>query len=164
MGFLSLLLVIAAAWLVFTGRIQRLTGRDGAMLGLAIVGAVLAARGQAVIGGVPLMISALYAARRLWPRRRGGRSGSPARSGPGIDPAAVGEARALLGVAEDADETAIRAAHRRLIAKNHPDAGGTQALAEKINEARTLLLRHRNESKGSHSPASDSPQEPTGYP
>lgn len=159
MGFLSLLLVVAAAWLVFTGRIQRLTGRDGAMLGLAIVGAVLAARGQTAIGGVPLLISALYATRRFWPRRKP-RPVSP----PAVDMEALREARALLGVDEDADEVEIRAAHRRLIAKNHPDAGGTQALAEKINEARTLLLRHTGESKGSHLSTSPSPHEPTGSP
>lgn len=161
MGFLSLLLVIAAAWLVFTGRIQRLSGKDGVMLGLAIVGAVLAARGQTVLGGPPLLIATLYAARRFWPR-------SPARPAvprtTGTDPAALGEARALLGLAEGADEAAIRAAYRRLIAKNHPDAGGTQALAEKINEARNILLRHTLESNRSHLPPSGPPQEPTGSP
>ncbi len=161
MGFLSLALVIAAAWLVFTGRIQRLTGKDGVMLGLAIVGAVAAARGQVLIGGLPLLLSTLYAVRRLWPRRRRRAAPSPAPARP-AEAAALRDARALLGVDERADETAIRAAHRRLIARNHPDAGGTQALAEKINEARTILLRHIQDKKGSHPSPSDSPQEPTG--
>lgn len=156
MGFLSLLLVIAAAWLVLTGRIQRLTGKDGVMLGLAIVGAVLAARGQPAVGGLPLFLSTLYAARRLWPMRRA----RPSRSSPCPEPPALREARALLGVTEDADEEAIRAAHRRLIAKIHPDAGGTEALAGKINEARTILLRHIAEKSGSRLP----PQESTGSP
>ncbi|MGE4411737.1 MAG: molecular chaperone DnaJ, partial [Sphingobium sp.] len=130
MGFLSLALVIAAAWLVFTGRIQRLTGKDGVMLGLAIVGAVAAARGQVLIGGLPLLLSTLYAVRRLWPRRRRRPAPSPAPARP-AEAAALRDARALLGVDERADEPTIRAAHRRLNARNHPDAGGTQALAER---------------------------------
>jgi DnaJ homolog subfamily C member 19 len=52
----------------------------------------------------------------------------------------VGEARALLGVTADDDADAIRAAHRRLIAKVHPDAGGTAELARRTNMARDTLL------------------------
>jgi DnaJ family protein C protein 19 len=50
------------------------------------------------------------------------------------------EARALLGVGEDASGEDIRAAHRRLIAKVHPDAGGSQGLATRVNAARDALL------------------------
>lgn len=52
----------------------------------------------------------------------------------------LGEARALLGVGEDADVDAIRAAHRRIIARVHPDAGGSAELARRTNMARDLLL------------------------
>lgn len=52
-----------------------------------------------------------------------------------------GEAAKLLDVAPDADADAINAAHRRLIAKVHPDTGGTQELAARINQARDVLLR-----------------------
>lgn len=51
------------------------------------------------------------------------------------------EARRLLGVDDDADAAAIRAAHRRLIARVHPDSGGNEELARKINAARDLLLK-----------------------
>jgi len=146
MGFLALLLVVSAAWMVATGRLRRLTTIDGAMLGLAIVGAIMAARGRPLIGGVPLLITALYGFRRFFSSRTASPVG--ATGAPGDQ--AVRDARALLGVEEDADEEAVRAAHRRLIAKIHPDAGGTQALAEKINDARALLLRHISENKGSH--------------
>ena len=50
------------------------------------------------------------------------------------------EARALLGVAPEDDAEAIRAAHRRLIAKVHPDQGGTPELARRTNMARDVLL------------------------
>lgn len=50
------------------------------------------------------------------------------------------EARAVLGVSEDADADAIRAAHRRLVAGVHPDRGGSADLARRVNAARDLLL------------------------
>lgn len=58
-------------------------------------------------------------------------------------PAAMGldEARQLLGLPEGADPDAIRAAHRRIIARVHPDAGGTEDLARRTNLARDVLLK-----------------------
>lgn len=153
MGLVALFLVLLAVWLVATGRLKRMTMLDGAMLGVALVGAVLAARGKPVMGGIPLLLSTLYSFRRFYkPRPRG--APSPAHA---ADDAAIREARALLGVDENADADAIRAAHRRLISKIHPDAGGTEALAEKINEARAILLRHTLERNGAQSapPSSD---------
>jgi DnaJ-class molecular chaperone len=50
------------------------------------------------------------------------------------------EARALLGVDRAASENDVRAAHRRLIQRVHPDAGGSAALATKVNAARDVLL------------------------
>ncbi|MBB3694116.1 J domain-containing protein [Sphingomonas sp. BK580] len=52
----------------------------------------------------------------------------------------LAEARALLGVTHDADEAAIRAAHRRLISEIHPDRGGSPERARQANAARDALL------------------------
>ncbi len=52
-----------------------------------------------------------------------------------------GEALAVLGLAEGATEGEIRAAHRRLMRTAHPDGGGSDWLAARLNEARDALLR-----------------------
>lgn len=50
------------------------------------------------------------------------------------------EALAVLGLAEGASQDDIVAAHRKLIQKLHPDRGGNDYLAAKINQARDFLL------------------------
>jgi hypothetical protein len=50
------------------------------------------------------------------------------------------EALAVLGLAEGASDEEIKAAHRRLIRRTHPDAGGTADLAARINRAKDVLV------------------------
>ena len=50
------------------------------------------------------------------------------------------QARALLGVGTDATYKDIVEAHRRLIARVHPDRGGTSEQVHEANAARDLLL------------------------
>lgn len=54
------------------------------------------------------------------------------------------DARALLGVSESATLAEIRDAHRRLIARVHPDAGGSAELATRVNTARDTLVAEMN--------------------
>ena len=50
------------------------------------------------------------------------------------------EAYEILGLAPGASEAAIKEAHHRLMRAAHPDAGGSDWLASRINQARDVLL------------------------
>jgi hypothetical protein len=59
---------------------------------------------------------------------------------PHSSPLSHEEALDVLGLAHGASASAIRAAHRRLVQLVHPDRGGSNYLAAKINEAKDILL------------------------
>ena len=79
--------------------------------------------------------------------RGGGRAARP-HIGPGARPRASGsagrmtrdEAFEVLGLRAGASRDEILAAHRRLMRAAHPDAGGSDWLAARINLARDTLL------------------------
>ncbi len=50
------------------------------------------------------------------------------------------EASKVLGVSQTAGADEVIAAHKKLIAKVHPDAGGSAELASRVNQARDVLL------------------------
>jgi hypothetical protein len=88
----------------------------------------------------PLLGAAAAAAIRLAPalRHRAGQEGSsPPTSGGRMSRQ---EAYEILGLAPGASREEVVAAHRRLMQKMHPDRGGSDYLAGKINQARETLL------------------------
>ncbi|SMF61517.1 J domain-containing protein [Allosphingosinicella indica] len=126
---LPLLLVIGGAmiWAWATGRLRNYTYEDGIALALFLLGVRLFTTGRLVMG------AALMAGTLLWGAYRHNQH----RVRPSMP---VEDARALLGVGPEASLADIRAAHRRLIARLHPDAGGSSELANRVNVARDILV------------------------
>jgi DnaJ family protein C protein 19 len=131
---LAPLVLIGAAllvWAWFSGRLKNFT-QDDVLAGLVfLLGLEMLFRGRLVPG------SALMAAALLWAAWRRGRAAAAP-----VMP--IEDARRLLGVAEDASLVEIRDAHRRLIAKVHPDVGGSAELAHRVNAARDALVAEMN--------------------
>ncbi|MFM2150843.1 MAG: hypothetical protein RLZZ187_3149 [Pseudomonadota bacterium] len=120
-----------------SGRVKagRFAGQELADLDLPLLLDLLAELAVADPQGMPLLEAWLDRAHPEWrdaaapppPRPAGGRM-------------TRAEALEVLGLAEGADEAAIRAAHRRLMRAAHPDQGGSDWLASRLNEARDVLL------------------------
>jgi hypothetical protein len=72
-----------------------------------------------------------------WHGERAGAGAPPRRGGADIT---TDEAYEILGLQPGADAAAIKAAHHRLMKQLHPDRGGTDYFAAKINRARDVLL------------------------
>ena len=101
---------------------------------LALTGRELPAVGALVLLG-PLVWSWFAESRRPAARRNG--AGPRAAAGSAMTRE---EAYAVLGLQPGASEAEIRAAYRRLMRLAHPDGGGSDWLAARINRARDVLL------------------------
>ncbi len=148
LGILALIIAVGAAGFLLL-RVVRSEGSEGSTRNIATLKAIIWLALVAALFAIklwPLAFMVLLAAGAVtaietW---RGDRvadaeaNDAPARSAQHI--MKFDEAAAVLGLGVDANAEEIRAAHRKLIAQIHPDKGGTDYLAAKINEARDLLL------------------------
>ena len=130
MGPIILAAAGGLAWAWFTGRLKGVTSSDMIAGMVFLLGLRLLTTGKLIPGAV-LMAGAI-----LWVAHRRRQASKEAIS--------VEEACRLLGVSETASLEDIRAAHRRLIAKVHPDAGGSDELAHRVNLARDTLVSRMN--------------------
>ncbi|MBX3500078.1 MAG: DnaJ domain-containing protein [Alphaproteobacteria bacterium] len=125
---------------------------DGVILRGRWIGRTLSALSEAELfdllddcAGDPQSVRVLeaYLDRRLdatWRDRRPAYEEPPPRNQRRSDAMSRDEACAVLGVTPDASEEEIKAAHRRLMRKVHPDQGGSDELASRVNRARAVLL------------------------
>ncbi len=122
LGLLALVLLLA--W--WSGRLRGVTLDDAIAGAVFLLGLRFLTTGKLLLGAGVMGGALLYGAYRR------GRFVKPAMP--------VDDARRLLGVSDSAGLDEIRAAHRRLIARVHPDAGGSEELARRINAARDALI------------------------
>ena len=127
---LILLAAAALAWAWWSGKLRRLTFEDGLAGAALLLGLRFASTGKLALG-LPLITGAA-----LWGVYRARRAKTPTMP--------LDDARKLLGVGEGASLAEIREAHRRLIAKVHPDTGGSAELANRVNVARDTLVAEMN--------------------
>jgi DnaJ homolog subfamily C member 19 len=97
---------------------------------------ILTGKGGIALGALTLFGPLIY---QKWQAARGRRVGgsAPRRAASQMSRQ---EAYEVLGLHPGASETEIREAHRRLMRAAHPDAGGSDWLAVRINQARDILL------------------------
>mmetsp|Transcript_1090 Transcript_1090/g.1978 ORF Transcript_1090/g.1978 Transcript_1090/m.1978 type:complete len:109 (+) Transcript_1090:55-381(+) len=50
------------------------------------------------------------------------------------------EAALILGIRESSPHDRVKAVHKKLMIANHPDSGGSDLIAAKVNEAKDILL------------------------
>jgi hypothetical protein len=129
MPVILLLAVAGLGWAWWNGKLKGYTYEDGIAAALFLLGLRLLTTGRVLPG------AALMAGTILWAayRRKTAAPQMP-----------VEDARKLLGVSPQASLTEIREAHRRLILKVHPDSGGSQELANRVNVARDTLVAEMN--------------------
>lgn len=138
---MSLLLLIAAAvaaWVWKTGRYRSLRFGDVVAIAAGLLALRLMTRGE----WLPALIGAGWAAGWFWHRRTGLFARRPRSSTMSAD-----EARGVLDLPPAADAAMVRDAHRRLIVRVHPDAGGSAELARRVNAARDTLLADLNRTR-----------------
>jgi DnaJ family protein C protein 19 len=97
---------------------------------------ILTGKGGIALGALTLFGPLVY---QKWQAARGRRvgGGTPYRASSKMTRE---EAYEVLGLRPGAPEAEIREAHRRLMRGAHPDAGGSDWLAVRINQARDILL------------------------
>jgi DnaJ domain len=124
----------------------RFAGRSLASLGLAELLALIADCQRDDPRSVPLIETYLDRRQPDWRDHAAGDGERAEQTAASAAASAMDEATAwsVLGLAPGASQAEIKAAHRRLMTKLHPDHGGSGYLAAQLNQAKDRLLRGRS--------------------
>lgn len=139
-----IIVILVAAVLVLLGLRWFLKADPSALAGaikqvLLIVVVILAAT-LLITGRINLILPLVIAALPfIFPYLRKYIDDSPQKLFEG--PMTKEEALEILGLKKNATKAQILAAHKRLIKKLHPDTGGSDYLAQKLNAAKDLLMK-----------------------
>ena len=145
MGFLGLGVSLLLVGILLIMLVTRMTARNLKLTALAFI-FILAATAVIVFAiagryglAAPAGALALWGMRAYLLARQIKASAPPPAQSP-KQAMSRAEALDILGLEEGASETDIETAYKALIVKNHPDQGGTDWLAARLNEARDILL------------------------
>ena len=112
-------------------------------IGLAISGLWPVA--MSLLGGLVVYGRPVLRAFGIWQTiKRFSQSSSDKSSNSNINNSSVmdkAQARQVLEVGDEASDEEVISAHKRLMAKNHPDKGGSTYIASQINKAKDVLLK-----------------------
>ena len=138
-GALALLLLASEAFSrARVATIKALVAWIAALAGLSLLALLLlSGRGADALAALPFL---LPLAINWWRGRAPSQAGPQARPAPAGPRMSRAEALQVLGLQEGATEAEIRAAWLRLMQAAHPDRGGSDWLAAKLNQARDVLL------------------------
>ena len=138
MGLIWLVLVGIGVWaLVRLGRQTEGPRRGQWRVAATLISAAMLAGGALALSKGAWISGAALVGAALWLTVSSRIRSVPVRS----DGLSVPEAASILGVKSDATPEAINAAWRRLMGRAHPDQGGTEGLAARLNAARDRLLK-----------------------
>lgn len=145
MGFLGLGIVLLLVGILLIMLVTRMTARNLKLTLLAFI-FIIAATAVIIFAiagryglAAPAGALALWGMRAYLLARQIRATATPPAQ-PSKQAMSRAEALDILGLEEGVSEDEIEAAYKGLIVKNHPDQGGTDWLAARLNEARDILL------------------------
>ena len=110
------------------------------------IGVLLMATGRGLFAVAPIGYAAwrffghAMSAKNIYDRVSGGNKGQERSPHSKVEAMSRSEAFDVLGLEEGASEADINIAYKKMMARVHPDKGGNDWMAAKINEAKRVLL------------------------